>query len=306
MKNLKVSIILATLNEEDDVEDFLRSLRKQTYKNYELIVIDGGSTDRTIDIVKKYTNQIFVRKTPLAECWNFGARKSKGGILHFMPADDVMKSKNYLKILVKTYIKYRADSVAIRTFSTKPNNLLGRAQKAYRRTQWENRQKKIIDMSNSPKIFSGGSFLKKSFFKIGGFNPKLKGSEDQNITMRAIKNNLRIIFNPAVLLYHKDPYTYSQIARQGKWYGRVLRQAKLIDKIRTIGLVSVFFFLYPLSILLLVNEFYLPFIIFQMLYFSRVLYIFYFSRDFLGSFYQVYVMNPIRSIYFYTGFFLNK
>lgn len=52
--NRKVSIITPCLNSEKTIEDTIKSVVNQTYKNIEYIVVDGGSRDRTMEIVKKY------------------------------------------------------------------------------------------------------------------------------------------------------------------------------------------------------------------------------------------------------------
>ena len=57
-KNPKVSIIVATLNSEKYLEETLLSIANQTYKNFEVIVIDGKSSDNTLKIINKYKSLI--------------------------------------------------------------------------------------------------------------------------------------------------------------------------------------------------------------------------------------------------------
>ena len=56
--NLKISIITVVKNNENDLENNIKSLLAQSYNNYEHIIIDGGSTDKTVDIIKKYEKNI--------------------------------------------------------------------------------------------------------------------------------------------------------------------------------------------------------------------------------------------------------
>ena len=58
----KISIIVPTLNEEKNIKDFLDSLEKQTWTNFEIIVVDGGSTDKTINIAESHQTKIIVKK----------------------------------------------------------------------------------------------------------------------------------------------------------------------------------------------------------------------------------------------------
>ena len=55
-----ITIITATLNSEKYLEESIKSLHRQNYKNYEHIIIDGGSKDSTLDIIKKYDDNIFI------------------------------------------------------------------------------------------------------------------------------------------------------------------------------------------------------------------------------------------------------
>ena len=61
---MKISIIIRTYNEIKHIEDVLKSIIKQTYKNYEIIVVDSESTDGTLDVVEKYTSKIIKIKNP--------------------------------------------------------------------------------------------------------------------------------------------------------------------------------------------------------------------------------------------------
>ena len=73
-----VSIIIPTLNEEASLEICLKSIKKQTYKNLETIVVDNFSKDRTPEIAKKYTKLVFKKGNERSAQRNFGAKKAKG------------------------------------------------------------------------------------------------------------------------------------------------------------------------------------------------------------------------------------
>ena len=67
-KNLKISVVTVTKNSEKFLEENLQSLKNQTYRNFEHIIIDGKSTDKTIEIIKKYSDQINFWKSELGTC----------------------------------------------------------------------------------------------------------------------------------------------------------------------------------------------------------------------------------------------
>ncbi len=94
-----MSIIVPTLNEEKNLTNLLISLKNQTFPNYETIVIDGGSTDKTICIAKNYDSKVIVEEG-LAEypSRNIGAKMSNCGILLFTCADVIFPKELLAKI----------------------------------------------------------------------------------------------------------------------------------------------------------------------------------------------------------------
>jgi len=85
-----VSVIVPTLNEEQSISHLFKSLKRQTYKNFEVIIVDGGSNDRTVKIAEEFGVKTMVkRKTPEYESRNLGAKAATGQILLFTSADIV-------------------------------------------------------------------------------------------------------------------------------------------------------------------------------------------------------------------------
>ena len=58
-KEKKISIIISTYNKEKFIKNTIKSCLNQSYKNYEIIVVDTGSTDKTKKIIKKFNNNLF-------------------------------------------------------------------------------------------------------------------------------------------------------------------------------------------------------------------------------------------------------
>tara|TARA_B100000965_G_scaffold97427_1_gene79652 strand:- start:18 stop:758 length:741 start_codon:yes stop_codon:yes gene_type:complete len=96
-KNFKISVITVTKNSEKFLEENIISLKNQTYTNFEHIIIDGKSSDKTIDIIKKYSNQIsYWSSEPdkgLYDAMNKGIKKSTGDIIGILNSDDVYYSQ---------------------------------------------------------------------------------------------------------------------------------------------------------------------------------------------------------------------
>jgi glycosyltransferase involved in cell wall biosynthesis len=100
-----ISIIVPTLNEEDNIHFFLSSLKTQPSVDFETLVVDGGSKDKTSHIAHQYDAKVVV----LPECGEFssrnvGAKMSKGDFLLFTCADTIFP-KNTLQRIVEKFKK---------------------------------------------------------------------------------------------------------------------------------------------------------------------------------------------------------
>jgi glycosyltransferase involved in cell wall biosynthesis len=106
----KISIITVTKNSEKYLEKNILSVHKQKYKNYEHIIIDGKSTDKTIDIVNKYENKIkyFISEKDkgLYDAMNKGIKKSTGDIIGILNSDDIYYKKS-LGVVNNYFNKYK-------------------------------------------------------------------------------------------------------------------------------------------------------------------------------------------------------
>jgi len=104
----KVSIITVCLNSEKFLEDTIRSVREQTYKNIEYIVIDGGSTDRTTELIKRYKEDIdYWISEPdkgIYDAFNKGVTASTGEIIGFLNSQDYYLNSNVIQKVVNVFI----------------------------------------------------------------------------------------------------------------------------------------------------------------------------------------------------------
>ena len=102
MNDPKISIITITYNSEKTVRSTFESIRKQNYDNLEYIVIDGGSTDSTLDIAKEYSDIIStIVSEPdngISDAMNKGIRLATGDLIGIIHSDDML-AKNALTIL---------------------------------------------------------------------------------------------------------------------------------------------------------------------------------------------------------------
>ena len=99
-----ISIITVVKNNEKYLEQTIKSVLSQEYKNFEYIIIDGGSTDNTISIIKKFSNEIDYWLSEndhgIYDAFNKGMQLAKGDFIGMVNSDDTLE-RNALSILVK-------------------------------------------------------------------------------------------------------------------------------------------------------------------------------------------------------------
>lgn len=128
MHDLKFSVIIPTYNRAHLIKKTLESLLNQTYDNFEILVIDDGSTDDTGDIVKAIRDpRIFYYKKINAErgaARNFGAQKATGEYVNFFDSDDIAYS-DHLQSAFDTVIKFNMPDVFVLNYNygTPENNI---------------------------------------------------------------------------------------------------------------------------------------------------------------------------------------
>ena len=93
MKSPLVSVIVPCKNSSQFIAQCLESIKNQTYKNIEIIVVDNNSTDNTKEIARKYTKLVFNKGPERSTQRNFGAKESKGEYLLFIDSDMILTRK---------------------------------------------------------------------------------------------------------------------------------------------------------------------------------------------------------------------
>ena len=176
-KKYKISVITVTKNSKKFLEENILSLKKQSYKNYEHIIIDGDSTDGTQKIIQKYNKDIkYWISEPdqgLYDAMNKGIKKSTGDIIGILNSDDFYY-KDALKIVNNYFNKHKNIDFLFGTV------LKHKLMHGYY-------PKKINWTFGFYTTHSVGFFIKKSSqMKIGLYNIKYKYSSDYDLFYRMI------------------------------------------------------------------------------------------------------------------------
>lgn len=184
MPGAKVSVVTVCLNSGKLLEKAINSVLSQNYKNIEYIIIDGGSLDNTLNIIKKYESRIsrwFSEKDKgVFDAMNKGINASTGDILYFLNSDDYLENESTIEKAVD-FLKQERDADFIYGDIKYYDPLRNRI--------WRKRYPDFISrhyfLMNS--IGHPATFFRSSCFKKAGFyNPDLKIAGDFEWFLRAL------------------------------------------------------------------------------------------------------------------------
>jgi len=189
---LKISIVTAVYNNDDTILDCINSILFQTYKNIEFIIIDGSSTDGTVDIVKGYGDKIdkFISEPDngIYDAMNKGLELATGDIVGILNSDDFYKDEYVVEKVVK---KFRTGSLDILYsdlvyVNDEDTNKVIRYWNA---GEYKKKKLKFGWMPPHPTFF-----VKKELYdELGTFNTEYSISADYDLMMRFLcRDELKI------------------------------------------------------------------------------------------------------------------
>jgi len=183
MEKLRISVCTVVLNEEKTIEKLLESLIFQTLKPWEVIIVDGGSTDKTVDIIKKIQEKhpfikLYVKKSNIPEARNFAIKKAKTGLIAFIDAGCFAK-KDWLEKLVKI-LKEKDSDIASSLYEMRGKTYLQKAFSLFVGVSKEYFKKNDFIPSTRSVLLK-----KKVWEKLGGFNQNLSAGEDHEFFLKA-------------------------------------------------------------------------------------------------------------------------
>jgi glycosyltransferase involved in cell wall biosynthesis len=194
----RVSFCIPTLNNEDTLDKCLKSIVNQEYPDTEIVIVDGGSTDNTIEIAKKYTERIYFDNGPLGSARQTSIEHSTGEILALFDSDITVPHSKWLANAVR-YFNYSDKISTVWPMSVSPPN------GSWTNKLYFNLWKVTIEDRIKKKrgVFGGGNalFLRRCFEEIGGINRSLHWGEDFDWAQRLKEHGYQVVLIRDVL-YH--------------------------------------------------------------------------------------------------------
>lgn len=199
----KISVVIPVYNSMKSIRDCYKSINNQTYQNLEIIIINDGSTDSTLEIcqeIASYDNRVNIyskKNAGVSSARNFGITHSSGQYLMFVDSDDILEP-NACEKLITVAQKYNADVVCCNYYIN------------YNKINW-NDTKKIEIFESSSKAIQNyynefniktciwNKIYKKNIVQL--FDETLVTAEDSLFTLEVICSAKRIVCIPEYL-YH--------------------------------------------------------------------------------------------------------
>jgi len=197
---MKISIITVVWNNKETIKDAIDSVLSQTYKNIEYIVVDGASSDGTVEIVQSYGDKIntFVSEKDkgIYDAMNKGIKLATGDVIGILNSDDFYENNKVIEKIVDIFNNKNCDAIYGDLIYVDSKNI----NKIVRYWKSKLYKKGLFQKGWHPAHPT--FFVKKEIYeKYGLFNLDFKIAADYEIMLRFIeKHKIKIYYVPEVLV----------------------------------------------------------------------------------------------------------
>lgn len=206
----KISVIITTKNEEKVLGDLLESIKRQSTWDYETVLVDNFSTDKTVEIAKKYGARVFQKGPERSVQRNFGVEKAIGDYVLILDADMQLTSD----VLTDGLKKFESSSYGALVIPEKSIGVGFWAKvKAFERSFY------IGDSSIEAARF----FRKDVFQKFGGYDTSITGPEDYDLPYRIKKAGVKVGRIKSFILHNEGKFSPIKSARKKFYYASKAR-----------------------------------------------------------------------------------
>lgn len=222
--NQLISVLLPVYNDENNIEESIKSILNQSYKNIELLVIDDASTDNTLSIVNSIIDKrirVFKNETNLGitKSLNLIINESKGDLIARQDSDDI-SLENRLVLQYKALLKGNFDLVTSRALVKQNGQVIPRLS-------FYLPSKFLIRFKNP--FIHGTLLIKKSvLFEVGLYDENLLYAQDYKLMMSLLQKNYKIkkIKKPLYILNTVDNISSNFKTEQSSYAKQVRKQYK--------------------------------------------------------------------------------
>ena len=245
---MRFSIIIPVYNRPQEVDELLESLCSQTFKDFEVVVVEDGSSEKCNTVCEKYANKLelhyyFKPNSGPGPSRNYGAERSQGEYLIILDSD-VIVPENYLEIIKEELDREPCDAFGgpdrAHPSFTPIQKAINYSMTSFFTTGGIRGGKQKLDKFY-PRSFNLG--IKKSVYEaLGGFAPMRYG-EDIDLSTRIFKGGYSCRLFPDAFVYHKRRVKFSSFFRQVKHSGeaRVILKNKYPETFKLVHFLPAAF-----------------------------------------------------------------
>ena len=231
-----ISIIMAVFNGAAHLQRSIASVINQSYPYKELVIIDGGSTDGTVDIIKAYTQEIAYWETKpdrgIYHAWNKALDHTHGDWVYFLGADDYFCHENVIKDMVPYLVAYSTETRIVYG-QVKVVNENGSIIGTFG-DRWENLRKSFKAVMSIPHQ---GVFHHRSLFEIHGrFDESYQIAGDYELLLRELKSHAAA-FVPGIQVANMQHGGLSSLPLHAIRTLREIARSRKKNKVRGISLL---------------------------------------------------------------------
>jgi len=220
MNDPLASIILRSYNEAWALRETLPALRAQEYKNWELIVIDSGSTDGSVELIRNFNPKHFheIKSSDYnpSRVMNWGMRLARGDFGIFLNADATPQNENWLRPLVDVLKEPKNAAV----FGKQIPRLDCQAVYACDYERCFGAKRESANWQHFFSMVSSG--IRKDIWAQRGFLEKLQYAEDDEYTRWAKSRGFNVVYCPESVVMHSHNYTAAQAYKRSFGDARAL------------------------------------------------------------------------------------
>jgi len=212
----ETSIVIRTLNEAKNLEKLLKGIHRQNYSDWEIVLMDSGSTDGTLEIAEQYGAKIYhipSDEFTFGRSLNWGCKKACGQYLVFASGHVWPITNNWLGNLVKPFEQPSIAMVYGRQRGTEDSNL---AEFRDLQNQYGQTSHILVDEPNGN---NGNAAIRRALWVDQPFDELLPGLEDVDWASKAERIGYRIYYAADAMVYHLHEESLRQI------YTRYFREA---------------------------------------------------------------------------------
>ncbi|KAF2342022.1 glycosyltransferase family 2 protein [Flavobacterium tistrianum] len=205
-----ISIVIPTFNRESLIIETLQSIEMQTYSNWECIIVDDGSSDKTVDIVKEFVKKdsrfllYCLEHKGVSFARNHALSKISGEFIQFLDSDDLLHEKKLEESLDIIAGEERNNKIVISNFMMFRGNLKNVEPPFCKLSLEEFTFEKVLfdwDFEFNIPIHCG--FFHRSIFKDFKFSTELGAKEDWIMWLKIFKKNPEVVFLDRFLAYYR-------------------------------------------------------------------------------------------------------